>query len=124
VQPPALLAGLANGHRYVCFSRPGPGDALGPDYDAAGRLTAKVLISLDLPAIAEAYICGPPGFMTDISVALNRLGFDRNRIRTEVFGAGPASTPGIATHAARPRISRQAGQAKDRRSRSRVRRCT
>jgi ferredoxin-NADP reductase/MOSC domain-containing protein YiiM len=98
----SLLAGLANGHRYVCFSRPGAADALGPDYDAAGHLTAKVLTSLGLPATAEAYICGPAKFMTDVSIALGHLGFDRSRIRTEVFGAGPASTPGIATSVARP----------------------
>ena len=98
----SLLAGLASGHRYVCFSSPGPGDALGRDYDAAGHLTAGVLTSLSLPASAEAYICGPAAFMTDISAALSDLGLDRSRIRTETFGAGPSTTPGIATTAARP----------------------
>jgi ferredoxin-NADP reductase/MOSC domain-containing protein YiiM len=98
----SLLAGLTHGHRYVCFSRPGPGDTPGLDYDAPGRLTAEVLTSLGLPPSAEAYICGPAGFMTDISAALSHLGFDRNRIRTEVFGAGPSITPGIARSAARP----------------------
>jgi ferredoxin-NADP reductase/MOSC domain-containing protein YiiM len=98
----SLLARLANGHRYVCFSKPGPGDALGRDYDAAGHLTADVLAALNPPPGAEAYICGPAAFMTDISAALNRLGFDRNRIRTEIFGAGPSSTPGIAAAPASP----------------------
>jgi ferredoxin-NADP reductase/MOSC domain-containing protein YiiM len=98
----SLMARLANGHRYVCFSSPGPSDALGRDYDAAGHLTADALASLNPPASAEAYICGPAAFMTDISAALSRLGFDRNRIRTEIFGAGPSSTPGIATAPASP----------------------
>ncbi len=98
----SLLARLANGHRYVCFSTPGPGDALGRDYDARGHLTAEVLTSLTLPARAEAYLCGPAGFMTDISAALNHLGFDRSRIRAEIFGARASSTPGIAATAARP----------------------
>jgi ferredoxin-NADP reductase len=98
----SLMARLANGHRYVCFSSPGPSDALGRDYDAAGHLTADALASLNPPASAEAYICGPAAFMTDISAALSRLGFDRNRMRTEVFGAGPSSTPGIATAPASP----------------------
>jgi ferredoxin-NADP reductase/MOSC domain-containing protein YiiM len=98
----SLLARLANGHRYVCFSKPGPGDALGRDYDAAGHLTADVLAALNPPPGAEAYICGPAAFMTDISAALNRLGFDRSRIRTEIFGAGPSSTPGIAAAPASP----------------------
>jgi ferredoxin-NADP reductase/MOSC domain-containing protein YiiM len=98
----SLMARLANGHWYVCFSSPGPSDALGRDYDAAGHLTADALASLNPPASAEAYICGPAAFMTDISAALSRLGFDRNRIRTEIFGAGPSSTPGIATAPASP----------------------
>jgi ferredoxin-NADP reductase/MOSC domain-containing protein YiiM len=98
----SLMARLANGHRYVCFSNPEPRDSLGRDYDAAGHLTARVLTSLDLPAGAEAYICGPTKFMTDISAALSDLGLDGSRIRTEIFGAKPSSTPGIAPTAARP----------------------
>ncbi len=98
----SLLAALANGHRHVCFSSPGPADAPGRDYDATGHLTAEVLTSLGLPATAEAYICGPAGFMTDISVALSHVGLDQSRIRTEMFGARPSNTPGIVAAAASP----------------------
>jgi ferredoxin-NADP reductase/MOSC domain-containing protein YiiM/ferredoxin len=98
----SLMARLANCHRYVCFSSPESRDAPGRDYNAAGHLTAQVLTSLDLPASAEAYICGPTGFMTDISAALSDLGLDGSRIRTEIFGAQPPSTPGIAPTPARP----------------------
>src|SRR5215471_3788628 len=38
-----LLARLASGHRHVSYSRPGPGDAEGRDYQAEGRLSASVL---------------------------------------------------------------------------------
>ncbi|HLM87684.1 MAG TPA: MOSC domain-containing protein, partial [Streptosporangiaceae bacterium] len=39
----SLLAGLARGHRYICYSRPGPADVLGRDYQAPGRLSASML---------------------------------------------------------------------------------
>ena len=97
----ALLAELPSAHRHVCYSKPGPGDVQGRDYDTAGRLSAPVLAGLDLPRDAEAYLCGPPAFMADISAALAAAGFPAARIRTEVFGAGPAQTPGIAPAPAR-----------------------
>ncbi len=98
----SLLGTLPHGHRHVCYSRPGADDVAGRDYDAAGRLSASALTALHLPRAADAYICGPTAFMADISGALTTLGFDRSRIRTEIFGAPPSQTPGIAAAAARP----------------------
>jgi ferredoxin-NADP reductase/MOSC domain-containing protein YiiM len=98
----SLLAGLAHGHLHVCYSRPGPGDLPGRDYQTAGRLSAPVLADLGLPVDADAYICGPATFMTEISAALVDLGIDGARVHTEIFGAAPASTPGIAAAAAAP----------------------
>jgi ferredoxin-NADP reductase/MOSC domain-containing protein YiiM len=98
----ALLAGLPGAHRHICYSSPGPDDLQGRDYDTAGRLSAPVLAALDLPRDAEAYLCGPTAFMADISAALAVAGIQAARIRTEVFGAGPSQTPGIAPTAARP----------------------
>ncbi len=98
----SLLATLAHGHRYVCYSRPGPGEIPGRDYQTAGRLSARVLAGLGLPRDADAYICGPAAFMAEMSAALADLGVERSRVRTEIFGAAPAQTPGIAPTAARP----------------------
>jgi len=98
----SLLAGLAHGHRYVCYSHPGPGDVRGRDYQTAGRLSASVLAGLGLPGDADAYICGPAAFMTEISAALVDLGIDGARVHTEIFGAAPSSTPGIAAAPALP----------------------
>jgi ferredoxin-NADP reductase len=98
----ALLGSLARRHRHVCYSRPGPDDVAGRDYDSAGHLTGAVLAALGLPGDADAYICGPAAFMAGISAALGELGLSRSRIHTEIFGAGPASTPGIASVPARP----------------------
>jgi len=98
----SLLAGLARGHRHVCYSRPRPGDVRGRDYQTPGRLSASVLAELGLPRDADAYICGPAAFMAEISAALADLGIDRASVHTEIFGAAPASTPGIAATPAPP----------------------
>jgi ferredoxin-NADP reductase/MOSC domain-containing protein YiiM len=97
----ALLAALPSAHRHICYSSPDPGDIQGRDYDIAGHLSAPVLAALDLPCDADAYLCGPPAFMADMSAALAAAGIPATRIRTEVFGAQPAITPGIAPAAAR-----------------------
>ncbi len=97
-----LLAKLPRAHLHVCYSRPGADDVLGRDYQSAGRLSAAVLAELDLPREAEAYICGPAGFMTDVTAALAKLGLGSGQIMTEIFGARPALTPGIAGAAAVP----------------------
>jgi ferredoxin-NADP reductase len=96
------VAALARGHRHVCYSRPGAGDAEGRDYQTRGRLSAPVLTALDLPRSADAYICGPAAFMAEVSAALTGLGVAGARIRTEIFGTAAALTPGIAPAAARP----------------------
>jgi ferredoxin-NADP reductase/MOSC domain-containing protein YiiM len=96
----SLLAGLASGHRHICFSRPGADDVEGRDYQTRGRLSAPVLAALGIPRDGDAYICGPAAFMAEMSTALAGLGI--GRVRTEIFGAAPAQTPGIAPAAARP----------------------
>jgi len=98
----SLVAALGRGHRHICYSRPGPGDLPGRDYQTAGRLSPAVLATLDLPRIADVYLCGPTAFMVEVSAALAGLGVDGTRIHTEIFGAAPPQTPGIAAAAARP----------------------
>ena len=72
----------------------------GRDYQTQGRLSASVLAALNPPRDAEAYLCGPAAFMTDTSAALAAMGIDR--VHTEIFGATPAQTPGIAAVPPRP----------------------
>ena len=98
----SLLAGLADGHRHICYSRPGSGDVHGRDYDTRGRLSPEVLSALRLPRNADAYICGPASFMAEVSAALAGIGVGAAHVRTEIFGAAPPQTPGIAPAAARP----------------------
>jgi ferredoxin-NADP reductase/MOSC domain-containing protein YiiM/ferredoxin len=91
-----LLAMLPHARTHVCFSHPDPADVLGRDYDAAGHLTADLLRRLGLPDDAQAYLCGPAGFLVDVAQALVAAGLPPTGIHTEVFGAAPALTPGIA----------------------------
>ncbi len=97
----ALLDRLPNASAHVCYSRPGPDDIEGRDYDSAGRLTTSVLAELEPPRDAEAYLCGPTPFMDEISAGLAAMGIDASRIHTEPFGPAPGLTPGIAATAAR-----------------------
>jgi ferredoxin-NADP reductase/MOSC domain-containing protein YiiM len=101
VEAGGLLAALPNAHRHICYSRPEPSDHLDRDDETAGRLSAQVLADLDLPPHAEAYLCGPTGFLRDLSAALVAHGVAPARIRTELFGAQPALTPGIQQAPAR-----------------------
>ena len=91
-----LLGRLPNARVEICYSAPLPADQLGTDYTYRGRLNADLLMHLDLPRNASAYVCGPRVFMDDITSALTGLGLEPGQVRTEVFGAGAAVTPGIA----------------------------
>jgi ferredoxin-NADP reductase/MOSC domain-containing protein YiiM len=97
----ALLASLPHVHPHVCYSRPGPGDRVGRDFDEAGRLTASLLAEFEPPRDADAYLCGPIPFMDEISAGLASMGIDASRIQTEPFGPAPGLMPGIAATPAR-----------------------
>jgi ferredoxin-NADP reductase/MOSC domain-containing protein YiiM len=97
----SVVESLPRGHRYICYSRPGPDDIQGRDYQTAGRLSPAVLAALGLPRDADTYICGPAAFMAEVSAAVVGLGGDATRIHTEIFGAAPSITPGIAAAPAR-----------------------
>ena len=97
-----LLASLANGRGHIAFSRPGPDDVEGRDFDSTGRLSPAILASLELPQDADAYLCGPASFMSETGAALAELGLDPGRIHLELFGPAPGQTPGIASAPSRP----------------------
>ena len=72
-----LLAALPGAYRIVCYSRPGPDDRPGRDFDVAGRLDGAVIDDHDVPVDADFYICGPGAFMHDITAALAARGAAR-----------------------------------------------
>jgi ferredoxin-NADP reductase/MOSC domain-containing protein YiiM len=97
----ALLATLPNVHSHIRYSRPGPDDLPGRDFDGTGRVTAALLAELAPPRDAEAYVCGPAAFMDEISAGLAAIGVEAAHIHTEPFGPAPGLTPGIAAAPAR-----------------------
>jgi ferredoxin-NADP reductase/MOSC domain-containing protein YiiM/ferredoxin len=97
----AVLTSLPNAHAHVYYSRPDGGDVKGRDYERAGRLSGSMVATLNPPPEGEAYLCGPPAFMDEISASLAALGTDAARIHTEPFGPAPGITPGIAAAPAR-----------------------
>ena len=72
------------------------------DFDAAGRLNIEALQELSLPRNGDFYICGPSTFMSDLTAGLTAMGIAPDQIHTELFGAGPSITPGIAASPRRP----------------------
>jgi ferredoxin-NADP reductase/MOSC domain-containing protein YiiM len=91
-----LLNQLPGSHSHVFYSRPGPADRRGIDFTEQGRLSIKAIRGLGLPRDADAYLCGPAAFMTELSAGLATYGLDPARVQTELFGAAAALTPGIA----------------------------
>jgi ferredoxin-NADP reductase/MOSC domain-containing protein YiiM/ferredoxin len=90
-----LLRSLPDAHRVVCYSQPGPADQAGADFDVAGHLTGPVIEQAGVPMDADFYICGPGPFMHDIAADLTALGAAPGHVKSEIFGANDASTPGV-----------------------------
>src|SRR6266540_2834121 len=65
-------------------------------------LSADLLDQLEFPRTADAYLCGPPAFMRELTDALVSLGLDPTHIHTETFSAEPAQTPGVVATPTRP----------------------
>ncbi|GAA0907134.1 MOSC and FAD-binding oxidoreductase domain-containing protein [Pseudonocardia zijingensis] len=88
-----LLAALPRARARVYYSR-GTGRS-GDPHMVAGRLSAPRIAELDLPPGATAYVCGPSGFIADVTEALRTAGLDGARIRSETFGTLAPITPGV-----------------------------
>ncbi|MCX5181267.1 MOSC and FAD-binding oxidoreductase domain-containing protein [Streptomyces sp. NBC_00268] len=104
-----LIAALPNAKSTVYYSRPTDTDRQGVDYLEASRLSAEPVRRLGLPTDADAYLCGPVAFMDSLTAALVDCGLDASRIHTEIFGAGPAITPGIKGASTAPAPHQPAG---------------
>jgi ferredoxin-NADP reductase/MOSC domain-containing protein YiiM/ferredoxin len=91
-----LAAALPHGRTFIAYSKPGPGDRLGVDYDASGRLSLDLLRQLRVPREANFYLCGPPGFLRTFTDDLRSWGVASERLHQEVFGPEEAVTPGIS----------------------------
>jgi ferredoxin-NADP reductase/MOSC domain-containing protein YiiM len=102
----SLVKRLARGKSCIWYSRPGPQDHPGADFDLPGRITGVALEKLGVPLDADFYLCGPNTFLSDITSWLAGLGVPDERMHAEIFGAAKSITPGIAESSpARPHPS-------------------
>lgn len=90
-----LLSNLVHGRSWIWFSRPSAKDRLGTDFDARGRPSVDAFSTLGVPREADFYLCGPRGFIDDLTTSLASWGVASNCIHSELFASGPALTPGI-----------------------------
>jgi ferredoxin-NADP reductase/MOSC domain-containing protein YiiM len=97
----SLMPALTHGHSYVCYSRPGPTDKPGEDFDAAGHLSQSVFNDAGVQRDADVYLCGPTRFMADMKAALASWGVAPERIHVEIFNGGESLTPGVVGAATR-----------------------
>ncbi|MGD8165603.1 MOSC domain-containing protein [Herbiconiux sp. P16] len=88
------LSRLPNAHAVTFYTRY-PTPVAG---SFAGRPTEQRLRELGVPARAAAYVCGPAGFITDVTTALGDLGLDPTRIYSEVFTTLAPINPGVVAH--------------------------
>jgi ferredoxin-NADP reductase len=107
-----LVQALPHSRSRILYSRPGPEDRLGFDFDAAGRLGVPVLDELGVPRDADFYLCGPSAFLGDLSAGLAAWGVATDRIHKEIFGPGESLTPGISAEPTRA-VHAPAGPAGD-----------
>lgn len=74
---------------HVRYSRPGPEDRAGEDYDEAGRIDLELLQEA-LPPSDELYhffVCGPAPMLESISAGLAELGVPQGQVHLEAFQA-------------------------------------
>lgn len=98
------LAGLAgehaNLHLHICFSRPGPGDVEGRDFQHTGRVDlARLRLELPLKAY-HFYVCGPAAMMETLVPAMADWGVPEARIHYEAFGPATVTRRAAAAEAA------------------------
>ena len=90
-----LMLALPHGRSYVCYSRPALRDTPDEALDATGHLSRSVFGEIGVPREADAYLCGPAGFMADMKEALASLGVAAGRIHVELFNGSAPITPGV-----------------------------
>jgi ferredoxin-NADP reductase/MOSC domain-containing protein YiiM/ferredoxin len=90
-----LVKALPHGKSHISYSRPGPQDRPGLDFDVSGRIAVDALEKLGVPRDADFYLCGPAAFMRDLGAGLAAWGVSDDRVHTEIFGPGEPITPGI-----------------------------
>lgn len=81
-----LAAENENLHLHVCYSRPGPDDVHGRDYQHEGRVGIDLLKELLPSSNFEYYLCGNGAFMKSITDGLEAWGVPEKDVHFEAFG--------------------------------------
>jgi ferredoxin-NADP reductase/MOSC domain-containing protein YiiM len=101
----ALLKQLKYGHSYIHYSRPGPTDQRGVDFDADGHLALSAFDQIGVPHEGQFHLCGPPAFLRELTAGLAAWGVAADHIHTEIFGTLDAITPGMKAETHSPHVS-------------------
>jgi ferredoxin-NADP reductase/MOSC domain-containing protein YiiM len=97
-----LVQALPQSRSRILYSRPGPDDRLGREFDATGHLDMPVLDEFGVPRDADFYLCGPSAFLQDLSAGLAAWGVAGERVHMEIFGPRESMTPGVSNAPVRP----------------------
>lgn len=84
---------------HVVYSRPGPTDVLGRDYQHVGRVDSDLLRRILPDERRQFYVCGPAAMMASVLPALRAWGVQAQDLHHEAFGAASAqaATPGLVS---------------------------
>ena len=93
---------------HTRFSQPLVTDRIGVTHDSVGRIDKDLIRAIVAPLGAcNVYVCGPVGFMSDISAWINDVGTAGIRVMCEFFGPTAGKKP-AAGQARRPQRARVA----------------
>jgi ferredoxin-NADP reductase/MOSC domain-containing protein YiiM len=100
----ALVQELKFGHSYIQYSRPGPADQRGVDFDAVGHLAVSAFDKIGVPHEGQFYLCGPPAFLRELTAGLATWGVPADHVHTEIFGTLDSITPGMKAETHSPHL--------------------
>jgi hypothetical protein len=106
-----LAAENENIHLQICYSKPGPDDVKGRDYQHEGRVSAELFKELLPSNNFEFYLCGPGAFMKSITDGLEAWGVPEKDVYFEAFGPATVkkkavlSTPEETAHLAKINVT-------------------
>jgi ferredoxin-NADP reductase/MOSC domain-containing protein YiiM len=100
----ALLKQLSRARSYILYSKPGPNDRLGADFDASGHIDAALLEKIGVSRNSDFYLCGPVSFLQSMRDGLRNWGVPAGNVHTEIFGTLETITPGMARVAHTPHM--------------------
>ena len=106
-----LAAGNECIHLHICYSKPGPDDVKGKDYQHEGRVSAELFKEVLPSSNFEFYLCGPGAFMKSVTDGLEAWGVPEKDVYFEAFGPATVKkkaaepTPAETVHLAKINVT-------------------